>query len=93
MLGDENGEKGKAQGTAALGWWRESGKGEGLEESESEGDGDGEALANNDELDEADIGEKSQMRWGIDVGVGVIRQSWRELPERGNNAEQTPTEQ
>ena len=65
----------------------------GLEESESEGDGDGEALANNDELDEADIGEKSQMRWGIDVGVGVIRQSWRELPERGNNAEQTPTEQ
>ncbi|KAK8202349.1 hypothetical protein IWZ01DRAFT_443082 [Phyllosticta capitalensis] len=70
MLGDGNGEKGKAQGTAtaALGWWRESGKG-------------------------ADIGEKSPMRWGIDVGAGVIRQSWRELPERGNHAEQTPTEE
>lgn len=37
------------------------------------------------EVGEADIGDKSHMRWGIDVGAGVIRKSWREPPGGGSS--------
>ncbi|KAK8196849.1 uncharacterized protein BKA78DRAFT_292099 [Phyllosticta capitalensis] len=37
------------------------------------------------EADEADIGDKSHVRWGIDVGAGVIRKSWREPPGGGSS--------
>ncbi|KAK8217873.1 hypothetical protein IWZ01DRAFT_562604 [Phyllosticta capitalensis] len=50
----------------------------------SERGNDEEVMLIDYEVDEADIGAKSHMRWGIDVGAGVIRKSWREPPGGGS---------
>ncbi|GME23405.1 uncharacterized protein LTHEOB_3958 [Neofusicoccum parvum] len=59
------------EGRAGLGWWP-------VGESAGEGEGSGE-----DEFEEAEGWRgKERARWGVDVGEGVVRQSWREPPGR-----------
>ncbi|EKG20296.1 hypothetical protein MPH_02414 [Macrophomina phaseolina MS6] len=55
---------------AGLGWWEGRKEGEG-----SSGEG---GVEEGEEWDEVGVGEKDGMRWGIDVGEGVVKGSWKE---------------
>ncbi|KAF4307058.1 hypothetical protein GTA08_BOTSDO05533 [Botryosphaeria dothidea] len=60
---------------AGLGWWPvrkdegAEGAGSGMEGGEEE-----------EEWDEVGVGEKAGLRWGVDVGEGMVRGSWKEPP-------------
>lgn len=69
---------------AGLGWWPVR-KDEGAEGAGSGMEGGGEE----EEWDEVGVGEKAGLRWGVDVGEGMVRGSWKE-PPRELEAERYP---